>query len=68
MRIFLLESDPPPSLSLMPSRAGAQAVTHYQDAKIIGEVSKGLGEAMVRYSSLPLVLTRCCHCQQTCCV
>ena len=25
-----------------------QAVTHYQDAKIIGEVSKGLGEAMVR--------------------
>ena len=28
-----------------------QAVTHYQDAKIIGEVSKGLGEAMVR--SLP---------------
>ena len=26
-----------------------QAVTHYQDAKIIGEVSKGLGEAMVRF-------------------
>ena len=24
-----------------------QAVAHYNDAKIIGEVSKGLGEAMV---------------------
>ena len=28
-----------------------QAVTHYNDAKIIGEVSKGLGEAMVSYFS-----------------
>jgi len=29
------------------ARAIVQAVTHYNDAKIIGEVSKGLGEAMV---------------------
>ena len=28
-----------------------QAVTHYKDAKILAEVSKGLGEAMVGISA-----------------
>ena len=35
------------AMLLMRSESGLQAVTHYNDAKVLAEVSTGLGEAMV---------------------